>query len=231
MLLDCQDITYQYPNTELPLFKHLSFGIDMPGFHAIFGPSGVGKTSLARILTGQINDFTGTVTTKKDNSKILYTYNLERLPDWSSVENHLAKVTPSGKEDLKEVFIDFFGVRKIAHYRFSKLSLGQKNRVNLIRYLVQAFDVLIMDECLANVDERRREAIILKIKEHFPDRCFLYISHNVSEVARFCRQITILRSVHKSPQAIAISGLNQTKEKPFEKETLEKTMLEVMNAV
>ena len=55
-----------------------------------------------------------------------------------------------------------------------------------VRYLLQDFDVLIMDESLANVDELTREKIILKIKALFPERCFLYISHNVAEVARFC---------------------------------------------
>ena len=59
--------------------------------------------------------------------------------------------------------------------RFNQLSLGQKNRINLIRYLVQDFQMLIMDESLANVDELTREQIILKIKLMFPDRLFLYI--------------------------------------------------------
>ncbi len=84
--------------------------------------------------------------------------------------------------------------------RFSQLSLGQQNRINLIRYLLQDFDLLIMDESLANVDELTREKIILTIKATFPDRYFLYISHNVVEVSKFCREIVVFRGARKRPR-------------------------------
>ena len=159
MLLDCRDLTYQYPNAEHPVFKGLSFKIDQPGFHALFGPSGVGKTSLARILTGNIADYSGKVI-RDDTTKLLFTYNFERLPDWSVVGRHLEKITPPSREELKNDLINIFGLTEIADKRFSSLSLGQKNRINLIRYLVQDFDLLVMDESLANVDEPMRETII-----------------------------------------------------------------------
>jgi hypothetical protein len=57
-----------------------------------------------------------------------------------------------------------------------------------------------------NVDERTREQIILKIKSLFPDRFFLYISHNVIEVARFCRQVLVLRGAHRHPRAVDGAG-------------------------
>ncbi len=56
--------------------------------------------------------------------------------------------------------------------RFAQLSLGQQNRTNLTRYLLQDFDLLIMDESLANVDEITKEKIIQKIKEMFPNSLF-----------------------------------------------------------
>ena len=58
--------------------------------------------------------------------------------------------------------------------RFAQLSLGQQNRTNLTRYLLQDFDLLIMDESLANVDELTKEKIIQKIKEMFP-RSLLFV--------------------------------------------------------
>ena len=82
--------------------------------------------------------------------------------------------------------------------RFSQLSLGQKNRINLIRYLLQDFQMLIMDESLANVDERTREKIILNIKALFPDKFFIYISHNIIEVAKFCQDILVLTGPGKN---------------------------------
>ena len=50
--------------------------------------------------------------------------------------------------------------------RFAQLSMGQCNRVNLVRYLLQTFGILIMDESLANVDEPTRQTIILQNKRN-----------------------------------------------------------------
>jgi ABC-type multidrug transport system ATPase subunit len=229
MILDCRNLTYRYPNAEHPVFKDLSFKIDQPGFHALFGPSGVGKTSLAKILTGNIADFSGMVI-KDGLAQLLFTYNFERLPDWSVVGRHLEKITPHTRKGLKDDLVDIFGLKEVADKRFSSLSLGQKNRINLIRYLVQDFDLLVMDESLANVDEPMRETIILKIKELFPDKFFLYISHNVSEVSKFCRRILVLREICKLPQVVFVSGRDCTIDHPLETMDVEKTMLEVMNA-
>ena len=112
----------------------------------------------------------------------------------------------------------------------AKIDELQKNRVNLIRYLLQDFNVLIMDESLANVDERTREKIIVKVKRTYPEAIFIYISHNVVEVSKFCRQIFVLRNAHKQPQAVAGEGCNLTSEGMPHKTALEQTMLEVMNA-
>ncbi len=229
MKLECHNITYRYPNAEHAVLNGLSFDIDRPGFHALFGPSGVGKTSLAKILTSHLPGFSGEVTIQNLDRR-LFTYNFERLPDWSVVGRHLEKITPSGRESLKDELVDTFGLWEITGKRFSGLSLGQKNRINLIRYLVQDFDLLVMDESLANVDEPMREAIILKIKALFSDRCFLYISHNVSEVSKFCHQVLVLRDAAKQPQALFVSGRNATREHPPERMGIEKTMIEVMNA-
>jgi ABC-type nitrate/sulfonate/bicarbonate transport system ATPase subunit len=114
--------------------------------------------------------------------------------------------------------------------RFAELSLGQQNRANLTRYLLQDFDLLIMDESLANVDEVTREQIILKIKDMFPEKCFLYISHNVLEVSKFCKEIIVLRAPHKSPQAISVPGQDFKERKSLPRKDLELTMLEVMHA-
>ncbi|MCF8067452.1 MAG: ATP-binding cassette domain-containing protein [Desulfobacterales bacterium] len=228
MVLECHNISFKYPQSENDVFHNLSYKISEPGFNALFGPSGIGKTSFAKIITGMIRDYKGTIN-DEGLSTLLYTYNLERLPDWSSIGTHLKKIIPSDKNNQKEKLIDLFGINEIMGQRFSQLSLGQKNRINLIRYLLQDFDLLIMDESLANVDEITREKIILNIKKMFPEKFFLYISHNIIEVSKFCKEILVFRSTHKKPQTVSVNGQNLQLDEKIEKELLEKTMLEIMN--
>jgi len=229
MPFECCNITYKYPGAASHVFKDLSFRFPEPGFNALFGPSGIGKTSLAKIIIGEIDGFSGEVKTDGMNS-LFYTYNLERLPGWSNVGKHLDKITPVDRKGVKDEMVETFGVGQCLKNRFSQLSLGQQNRINLIRYLVQDFNLLIMDESLANVDERTRETILLKMKDMFPEAYFFYISHNVVEVSKFCKDIVVFRSAYKNPQIIPVNGQDLLSGQDLHKRSLELTMLEIMNA-
>ncbi len=229
MLLEFKDISYSYPGAVNAVFKNLTCRITTPGFHALFGPSGVGKTTLAKMMIGGVKGFSGAISTGGIRH-ILYTYNLERLPGWSSVREHLQSTTPDSSQDKIDGLVNAFGLAKCMQSRFAQLSLGQQNRTNLARYLLQDFDLLIMDESLANVDEITKERIILTMKTIFPDRCFLYISHSVVEVAKFCRQILVLRGQHRSPQMVSLPGQDIADTKVLKKNDLEQTMLEIVNA-
>ncbi len=229
MQLECKNLQFQYPGTSIDVFKALSFELPGPGFHALFGPSGVGKTTLAKMICGNIRGLNGEITTGQMD-RILYTHNLERLPGWSSVREHFELNTPEANKNIVPELIEAFGIEALKDSRFAQLSLGQKNRTNLTRYLLQDFDLLIMDESLANVDELTKEKIILKIKTMFPYRSFLYISHNVVEVAKFCKHILVLRSHHKVPQAVTIEGRDYKDGSTLNNKALEQTMLEIVNA-
>ena len=228
MPIEGRHLSYRYPNASGEVFSDLNFRISGAGFHALFGPSGVGKTTLARMLTGAIRGFGGEIV-ENGIHRVLYTYNLERLPGWSSVRAHFEEVAPRAGCRMDEL-IETFGIEAIVASRFQRLSLGQQNRTNLIRYLLQDFDLLIMDESLANVDELTREKIILKVKTLFPERCFLYISHNVAEVAKFCREILVLRSPSKTPQVVSVQGHDHREGAEFHPGRLERAMLEIVHA-
>ena len=229
MSLQIQNLTLKYPGSSNFVFQDLSFELKEPGFNSLFGPSGVGKTSLAKILTGDMPHFSGRIG-HEGMKTFLYSYNTERLPGWSGVGKHLEKITPAGRQERREELISIFGLEDCLRQRFSQLSLGQQNRVNLLRYLLQDFDLLIMDESLANVDELTREKIILRIKTFYPQRYFLYISHNVVEVSKFCREIVVLRGAERYPQSIVIRGQDARIDREIDRGRLDQTMLEIVNA-
>lgn len=230
MQLECKDITYSYPGTETVVLDKVTCSINRPGFHSIFGPSGVGKSSFAKLITDkQQHDFQGSLNIKNIQT-ILYSYNLERLPGWSSAGKHLDKIVSEDKQELKKELIDIFNLEPLLESRFHQLSMGQQNRMNLIRYLLQDFDLLILDESLANVDEILRQKIILAIKQIFPDKMFLYISHNLMEVSTFCDLILVFGSGSKGKSYISIQGENCTSMETIDRKEVDTRMLEIMNA-
>ncbi|HSO66506.1 MAG TPA: ATP-binding cassette domain-containing protein [Desulfatirhabdiaceae bacterium] len=222
MRIACNNLTYQYPRTDTVIFKNLSCEFSCPGFHALFGQSGVGKTTLAKMLSGDISVSSESITTT-DVQTVLYTHNMERLPGWACVGEMIEAVTlPGHKKKLAEL-IEAFGLTPFLESRFDRLSLGQQNRANLTRYLLQEFDVLIMDETT-------REKIIGIIKERFSEKCFVYISHNMVEVSRFCDHIVVIRESHRTPQAVAVNGLNDPGMSATAVKGMERIMLEMAHA-
>lgn len=208
-VIRCDNLRYRYSESTTPLFNDIHFEFQRFGFHALFGQSGAGKTTLARMIAGEISGYEGRIAFD-GIQHIFYTHNMERLPGWASVGDILRSITPKPLLELLDRLVDIFGLQSCLQSRFGRLSLGQKNRINLTRYLVQPFDALVLDESLANVDETTRGMIISEIKSIFPRKCFIYISHNMLEVSRYCDEIVILRSLPKTPQVLSLRGLNET---------------------
>ena len=229
MSLIVAKVAFTYPGAIHPLFQDVSFNLATPGFHSFFGPSGVGKTTLAKIISGNIDKSSGRVASN-GLTTLLYSHNKERLPGWSGVGIHLTRVIPSSMHSGMEQLVEIFGLSDCINSRFDQLSMGQQNRINLIRYLLQDCDLLIMDESLANVDELTRERILLAIKAMFPQRYFIYISHNVVEVAKFCQDILVFRGRGKQPQTALVRGCDMRREGEFSRAALDATLLEIMNA-
>jgi ABC-type multidrug transport system ATPase subunit len=228
MRLHCSGLNFEYGSSGTRVIDNLSFSLEGPGFHAIFGPSGAGKTSLARLLAAR--DTASGSLTFQNIHRILYAYNLERFPGWVAAGSHLDRVCPTGRDRLKSDLIQIFDLEPVLGSRFARLSMGQQNRMNLLRYLLQDFDLLILDECLANVDEKMRQTILPAIKSLFPDKIFLYISHNLMEVARFCRDILVLCRPGGSGESRVIRGLDEMSGNTPERSALDRVMLEIMNA-
>jgi ABC-type multidrug transport system ATPase subunit len=229
MRIDIDNLLFRYPHSGAPLFDGLTASVDGAGFLALFGVSGVGKSTLARLIAGQAAPDGGRIRFS-GIGRVLYSYNTERLPGWASVGEHLRRITPAGNLGRIETLVEAFGTASCLSSRFAQLSFGQQNRINLTRYLLQDFDLLIMDESLANVDETTREGIILTIKALFPERLFLHISHSVAEVARFCRQILVLRGPRRRPQLLPVEGQDHGGAAPPDRPAHERTMLEIVHA-
>ena len=54
-LLSIKDLTWKYPNNVDSLFDHFNFTLQQGDFHVLMGRSGTGKTSIVKLITGELH--------------------------------------------------------------------------------------------------------------------------------------------------------------------------------
>lgn len=148
---------------------------------AILGPSGIGKTTLLRIIAGLITDFSGEITGPRRIAMVFQEPTL--LPWRSAIQNltltaHIAEA--EALSSLEEVGLG----DKAAHFP-GQLSLGQQRRLSLARAFAAKPDLLLLDEPFASLDEATAAAMVDLTARLLSSRriCCLLVTHAAAEAA------------------------------------------------
>ena len=175
------------------------------GVNLIDGKSGVGKSTLIKILLGLIKSSSGEVTIySREDDLNLYSYSGQsnKLFNLSVIENLIYPKTVdhlSASERMKlESLLDEFGFRRnLLNKDIAKegenLSGGERKRLSILRALIYPSKVVILDEPFANLDTKNIEIIAQKIQNLSKSRIVIIISHETSFPAslKFNTHLTI----------------------------------------
>ncbi|MEM7644605.1 MAG: molybdenum ABC transporter ATP-binding protein [Pseudomonadota bacterium] len=174
------------------------------GVTALFGPSGAGKTSVARCVAGLARPdggrialdgrvlFGDGVDVPPHRRGIGYVFQEARLFPHLDVRANLLYGAPRGTEP--GAVAEMLDIGPLLARRPAGLSGGEAARVAIGRALLRQPKLLILDEPLASLDARRRAAILPYLErlrgQGVP---ILYISHAIEEVARLATTLVLLR--------------------------------------
>ena len=179
--------------------------------HALLGENGAGKSTLVKIFYGVLQPDSGSI--EINNKKIFITspdiarkngigmvfQHFSLFPALTVAENILIaldnkikfykvvdKITNLSKE--WELFVDPLKL-------VSELSVGEKQRVEIIRCLMQNPNLLIMDEPTSVLTPQEIENLFKILKKLASSGCsILYISHKLEEIIELADEVTILKS-------------------------------------
>lgn len=153
------------------------------GSVAVAGVSGVGKTTLLRIIAGLEKNYSGTLKGFENNTFSISFQSPRLLPWLSARENIACVLTGSHKNRLAEAdaWLEKLDMADFSDKRPDKLSGGQQQRVSLARAFAKDCDVLILDEPTTGLDENLRDRVLRLIAEESEKRLVIYVTHGEAE--------------------------------------------------
>ncbi len=151
----------------------------------LMGESGVGKTTLLRIISGLDKDFSGEVIF---DGKISYVFQEPRLFPTISVLRNLTVVNDSPKLNAKKLLktVELNGCEDMLP---SELSGGMKMRLSIARAIFYDPDIIIMDEPFASIDTDMKDRIAPKIFKLLNGKTVIIVSHDKNDAEKYANKI------------------------------------------
>ena len=177
-LIALDAVMFRYPKSETDALSGVSLEIPQGSFFALLGPNGAGKTTLLRLLCGRFSKFSGTLNVSVDvRGENGF---LDPLACGILLENPGIYPKLSIAEYI-DYFVGFYAARSFSwneavvreriaslakkldlpslETRMSALSLGNRQKVQLLRAMAPKPRLLILDEPVANLDPVSRETV------------------------------------------------------------------------
>ena len=208
-----------------------------PGsIHGIIGENGAGKSTLMKILTGFIARTSGRIlldgrevalktpeSARKLGIGMLYQEPLD-FPKLSVLDNFMAAAADTNPQRQAEIITHFsnkFGFTLNLSSRQGKLTVGERQQVELMRLIRDQCRILILDEPTTGISGEQQKLLfgtLRRLREE--GRAIILVSHKLAEIHSLCDRVTILR--HGKPAG--------EQEKPFDEEQLLQAMFAALPA-
>ncbi|MFD0909488.1 ABC transporter ATP-binding protein [Ruegeria arenilitoris] len=207
-LLSLQGLTKAYPGVVAN--DQVSFDIGEGEVHALLGENGAGKSTLVKMIYGLVKPDSGTMllrgqpyapaeprAARADGIAMVFQH--FSLFDALNVAENIAlgMESPPPMGDLasriREVS-ETYGLPLDPYRRVGDLSAGERQRVEIIRCLLQDPKLLIMDEPTSVLTPQEVDILFETLKKlRSEGTSILYISHKLEEIRTLCDHATILR--------------------------------------
>ena len=189
-----EDVSFRYAKGDREILNHFTHEFKPGTKTAIMGETGIGKTTVFRLILGLIQPTEGKVTVGGDccfvpqgNTLMSGTirYNLQ-LAKPDATDDELRKVLHVACADF--VFDLSEGINTELGERGGGLSEGQAQRIAIARGLLRNGGILLLDEISSSLDEATEQKLFSRLFETFPSTTVLLITHR-SVVADLCDEV------------------------------------------
>jgi putative ABC transport system ATP-binding protein len=189
------------PRNERLLFRIKELRIRTGSRTLIYGPSGIGKTTLLHVIAGLLLPDHGSVTvgdrdmhllTDLQRSKFRRKYfgivfqRLNLIDHLNVLENVLLPLPPAKESEKKSVqALEKVGLGTLFHERVGNLSLGEQQRLAVARVLASSPSLILADEPTSSLDDANATAVLDALLDSLSPCTTLVVSHDQRIRRRF----------------------------------------------
>jgi len=220
LVLDINGLTKAYPGVVAN--NNVSFQIRSGEVHALLGENGAGKSTLVKMIYGLVKPDSGSMTFQDQQfmpaspnaargTGVAMVFQHFSLFDALSVAENIAlgmDDAPKPRdlaENIRQVS-NAYGLPLEPNRVVGTLSAGERQRVEIIRCLLQNPKVLIMDEPTSVLTPQEVEVLFKTLRQLKSEgTSILYISHKLEEIRALCDTATILRHGEKVATCIPVA--------------------------
>lgn len=181
-------VSKQFPCSggELSVLENISLDVKAGEILAIVGRSGSGKTTLLNIISGLEQITTGKISVE---GSVGYVPQKDLLLPWRTVIENILLPIETQKGNIKTSVIkarDLLQKNGLAQFERSypsEISGGMRQKVSLIRTLLQDSDIVLFDEPFSAIDFDARLQLVKQIRSYIisSQKVAIFVTHNIEE--------------------------------------------------
>ena len=197
--IELHDISKSFPGMSHPLIEHFSYNFFRTDRIGITGPNGCGKSTLMKLITGILEPDSGYIEVGETVNIGYFSQENEPLDDNKCVLEYVKEKaefirTIDGYMPASTLCEEFLFDSTLQYQKIGKLSGGEKRRLNLLRVLMEAPNVLILDEPTAVLTPQETKKLFNILRKMKAQGCaIIIITHKLGEVMDISDRVTILR--------------------------------------
>ena len=173
------------------ILTKFSYTFDNTGLYFIVGESGIGKTTLLRIITGLDENYVGTVE-NGGKSNVSFMFQEYRLfPAINALKNAAISSKDENTDKARDLLLRLGFQDSDLTKKPRELSGGMKQRVAFVRAVLKHSPVLILDEPTKELDRDTIETMLDIINEEAKKRLVIVVTHD--DVTDFSKASKILK--------------------------------------
>ena len=197
-VLECKDLCKSFGHAQA--LDHVSLAVEPGRIVGLLGPNGSGKTTLIKLANGLLTPSSGEITVcgmapgRESHGLVSYLPERTSIPTWMTTTQLLdfyGDFYSDFRRDAAEEMLAHLNIQ--SRQRIKQMSMGTREKVQLIMVMSRAAKLYLLDEPIGGVDPATRDYILSTIIGNYdPEAAVVISTHLISDVEKVLDEVIFI---------------------------------------